>query len=564
MSVNASPSLVISPSNPKINGTGNLGRQCAEYHPSLWNDYFLKYASDSLEVDDEMKKTIETLKEEVRKMLVSMKESIKKAEAIESIQCLGLSYHFETEIDEMLKQIHYHYVENNEITHIEDLHSLALLFKLLRQHGYPVPADVFNKFKDEKGNFRETLTSDVEGMITLYETCYLSIHGEDILDQALTFTTNHLRSITIESNPFLAAKLNNVLKQCPYRGTPRLEARKYISIYHLHPSCIEVLLTLAKLDFNALQKLHQKEIGNICKWWNSLDVPRNLPYVRDRIVETYFWGLAVYFEPQYSQGRSIMTKLISFLTFLDDTYDVYGTIDELELFTSAIERWDISCLDDLPGYMKLIYKELLKFYDEIDEDMRKEGRSYDIDYILKDLKGIVQCYMTEARWFQRNYIPTTEEYFNLSMITASHTLLSMSSFICMGNIVTEDIFKWAQNQPKIIKAASVIARFSNDIVSREFELKIENETSNVECYMRDHGVSRQEAVDELRKIIKSAWKDMNEECLRPTQVPMPYLIRVLNLARFMEVLYKEDDSITHSGATMKENLTLLFVDPVPM
>ncbi|KAI9081569.1 hypothetical protein K1719_036455 [Acacia pycnantha] len=555
---------IIAPSNTEIKATSKLGRQCADYHPSLWNDYFLKYASDSLEVDDEMKKTIETLKEEVRKILVSMKEPIKKAEVIEPIQCLGLSYHFEPEIDEMLKQIHNHYVENNEITHIEDLHSLALLFKLLRQHGYPVPADVFNKFKDETGNFRETLTLDVEGMITLHETCYLSIHGEDILDQALTFTTNHLRSITIESNPFLAAKLNNVLKQCPYRGTPRLEARKYISIYHLHPSCIEVLLTLAKLDFNALQKLHQKEIGNICKWWNSLDVPRNLPYVRDRIVEYYFWGLAAYFEPQYSQGRSIMPKLISFLTFFDDTYDVYGTIDELERFTSAIERWDISCLDDLPGYMKLIYKELLKFYDEIDEDMRKEGRSYNIDYIIKDLKGIVQGYMTEARWFHRNYIPTTEEYFNISMITTCHTSMSMSSFICMGNIVTEDIFKWAQNQPKIIKAASVIARFSNDIVSREFELKIENETSIVECYMRDHGVSRQEAVDELRKIIKSAWKDMNEECLRPTQVPMPYLIRVLNLARFMEVLYKEDDSITHSGATMKENLTLLFVDPVPI
>ena len=70
-----------------------------------------------------------------------------------------------------------------------------------------------------------------------------------------------------------------------------------------------------------------------------MDVPRNLPYVRDRIVENYFWGLAAYFEPQYSKGRSIMTKLISFLTFFDDTYDVYGTIDELELLTSAIERF---------------------------------------------------------------------------------------------------------------------------------------------------------------------------------------------------------------------------------
>ena len=34
-----------------------------------------------------------------------------------------------------------------------------------------------------------------------------------------------------------------------------------------------------------------------------------------------------------------MTKLIVILTIIDDTYDAYGTIDELELFTKAIERF---------------------------------------------------------------------------------------------------------------------------------------------------------------------------------------------------------------------------------
>ncbi|XP_054816958.1 (+)-gamma-cadinene synthase-like [Prosopis cineraria] len=203
MSIVASSSLLVSPSNPKTNATSKLDRQSADFHPCLWNDYFLQYASDDLEVGDEMKKNIETLKEEVREMLISTMETpLKKAEVVESIQCLGLSYHFELEIDQILKQIQNDCVENNEITLTGDLHSLALLFKLLRQHGYLVSP----------------------------------------------------------------AKLKYVLKQCPYRGIQRLEARKYISIYHLHPSYNEVLLTLAKLDFNALQKLHRKEFGNICKW----------------------------------------------------------------------------------------------------------------------------------------------------------------------------------------------------------------------------------------------------------------------------------------------------------
>ena len=125
--------------------------------------------------------------------------------------------------------------------------------------------DMFNKFKDEQGNFGEKIATDVEGMLSLYEASHLSIHGDDILDEALAFTSNRLRSVTIESNPFLEAKLQQSLKLCPYMGLPRIEARKFISIYHLHPSCDEVLLMLAKLDFNMLQKLYQKEFANLCK-----------------------------------------------------------------------------------------------------------------------------------------------------------------------------------------------------------------------------------------------------------------------------------------------------------
>jgi hypothetical protein len=56
------------------------------------------------------------------------------------------------------------------------------------------------------------------------------------------------------------------------------------------------------------------------------------------MAESCFWALAVYFEPQYSTIRKIMMKIIITMTVVDDTYDAYGTIDELELFTKAIER----------------------------------------------------------------------------------------------------------------------------------------------------------------------------------------------------------------------------------
>jgi (-)-germacrene D synthase len=124
---------------------------------------------------------------------------------------------------------------------------------------------VFNKFKDEQRNFNEKLTTDVEGMLSLYEASHMMIHGEDILEEALSFTSTHLESIATQLSPFLATQVKYSLRQALHKNLPRLEARRYISIYEQDPSHDEILLTLAKLDFNLLQSLHQKEFGNVSK-----------------------------------------------------------------------------------------------------------------------------------------------------------------------------------------------------------------------------------------------------------------------------------------------------------
>jgi hypothetical protein len=83
-------------------------------------------------------------------------------------------------------------------------------------------------------------------------------------------------------------------------------------------------------------------VFGLYRWWKALDVPSKLPFARDRIVESCFWGLGVCFEPQFYTARKFVTKLIAILTVVDDAYDAYGTIDELELFTEAIERSELA------------------------------------------------------------------------------------------------------------------------------------------------------------------------------------------------------------------------------
>ena len=86
--------------------------------------------------------------------------------------------------------------------------------------------------------------------------------------------------------------------------------------------------------------------------------------------------------------------------------------------------------------------------------------------------------------------------------------------------------------------------------------------SAVECYRKQHGTTEEEAIVELYKQVTYAWKDMNAECLCPTKVPMPLLVRVLNLARVINVLYKDEDGYTHSGTMAKNFVTSVLFDSV--
>jgi (-)-germacrene D synthase len=45
---------------------------------------------------------------------------------------------------------------------------------------------------------------------------------------------------------------------------------------------------------------------------------------------------------------------------------------------------------------------------------------------------------------------------------------------------------------------------------------------------------------------------------------MPFLTRILNLSRFMDVVYKDKDNFTHPEGEMKKFIKALLVDPVPI
>ncbi|XP_060191001.1 sesquiterpene synthase 15b-like isoform X2 [Lycium barbarum] len=510
-----------------------ITRRSDNHHPTIWGDHFLAYAHLSGATEWE-KREHEDLKEEVRKMLeMSPSKSLQKLDLINTIQLLGVAYHFENEIAESLSNFYTCYEEWISTVNESDLHAVALSFRLLRQQGYYVSSDVFKKFIDDQGNYKKTLVSDVPGLLSLYEAAQYRM------------------------------KVSNALKYPINKTIVRVATRKYISFYQEDKSCDEILLNFAKLDFNILQKMHKRELCDITRWWKELDLAKALPFARDRVVELYTWSLGVYFEPQYKIARNIITKVLCFISITDDIYDTYGTLHELTLLTNAIERWNIDATEQLPSYMKLFYNALLDVYSEVEKDLAKENKSFRVNYSIAAKKKLVRAYFKEAKWYHGNKVPTMEEYMKNGIQSSTSPCLATVSLLGMGNKATKEAYDWFASEPPILVASGITARLSNDIVSHEREIE-RGDVTGLECYMKEYGVTKEEANTDIRKIIENSWKDINRGCLKPTAVPRILLMPVLNLARMSEFAYTDEDAYTFSKNNFREAVSMVLVDPITL
>ncbi|KAL7250324.1 hypothetical protein ACSBR1_012349 [Camellia fascicularis] len=348
-------------------------RRSANYHPSIWDPKIIESINTPYTYELYGTK-LEELKQETRRVLESTRDHSSLLKLIDSMQRLGVSYHFVEEIEEAISD-HVNPIVNG------NLYTTALHFRLLRQHGYPINSDVFNKFKDGSGRFMDSLREDVEGLVSLYEATHLRMDGEDDFEEAYSFSTKHLNSSFGKMGIELGEQVKQSLEIPLHWRMPRLEARNSIDLCLMEDSKPSVLLKFAKLDYNLVQSVHQQEVQELSKWWRDLGFKEKLKFSRDRLMENYLWAMGIVFEPQFSKCRKGLTKFVCILTAIDDMYDIYGSLDELEHFTDAVNRWDLKAMEELPEYMKICYLAMFNFGNEIAYDVLKNHGLDVLSYI---------------------------------------------------------------------------------------------------------------------------------------------------------------------------------------
>ncbi|KAJ4703292.1 Terpene synthase [Melia azedarach] len=539
-------------------------RQPHSYKPNIWR-YDVIQSLQSKYKEEGYRRQAEKLVDDVKLLfLAAADEVLPKLQLVDRIGKLGLSYLFQEEIRGALDTISS--IKNGSPCLEGDLYATALCFKLLRQYGYEVSQDVFIGFMDEKGTFSSAnkCTDDIKGLIELFEASHLVLEGENILEEAKVFSKATLKDIYPTLNSELGEKVAKVLELPSHWRVQWFEVRWHINSYENEKHNNQILLELAKLNFNIVQATLQNDLREVSRWWRNLGLIENLNFSRDRLVESYMCAVGLAYEPKHSCFRKWLTKVVIFILVIDDIYDIYGSLEELQQFTNAVERWDSREIENLPECMKICFQALYETANEMANEIQKE-KGWNIKvlpHLRKVWADFCKALFLEAKWHHNGYTPSLEEYLSNAWISSSGALLSAHSFFSIMSEVTEETADFLGPNQDLVYNSSLIIRLCNDLGTSAAELERGDVASSILCCMMEMNISEEKARNHIKGVISNTWTKLNGQCFNQSPLFQSFVNITTKFARVAHSLYQYGDGFGVQDRDTKKHILSLLIEPL--
>ncbi|KAL4294089.1 hypothetical protein AHAS_Ahas18G0193200 [Arachis hypogaea] len=278
------------------------------------------------------------------------------------------------------------------------------------------------------------------------------------------------------------------------------------------------------------------------RWWKRTYLAEKLSFARDRLMENFFWTVGVNFNPEFGSFRRAITKVNCFINTIDDMYETFGTLEDLELFTKAVERWDLS----------FVAFECLQ-----------NNEVYIVPYLRKSWADLCKAYFAEAKWYYSGYIPTLEEYLENGWRSSGSHVVFLHAYFTIPNALNKEELDSLKEYPNIIRLTSLFCRLVNDLGTYKREKETGDAPSSIQCYMNKSGASEAEACEHVRSIMNTLWKNINKET-HHSFLSQDFIDTILGLTRMVLTMYDHGDYHTFQDSEAKSGILSLIIQPIPL
>eukprot|EP00253_Pinus_taeda_P032146 PITA_32146 len=271
-------------------------------------------------------------------------------------------------------------------------------------------------------------------------------------------------------------------------------------------------------------------------------------------------------EPKHAAFRLNFVKMCHLITNLDDIYDTFGTMEELQLFTAAVKRWDPSATECLPKYMKGVYMVLYETVNEMAREAQKSQGRDTLNYVRQALEAYISSYLKEAEWITTGYLPTFQEYFENGKISSGHRIATLQPILTLDIPLPHHILQEIDFPSKFNDYACAILRLRGDTRCYQADSARGEEASCISCYMKENpGSTQEDALHHINGMIEDIIKKLNWELLKPDSIaPISSKKHSFEISRGFHHFYIYRDGYSVASTETKDLVIKTVLEPVPM
>nr|QWK52294.1 cytochrome P450 71A14 [Isatis tinctoria] len=210
----------------------------------------------------------------------------------------------------------------------------------------------------------------------------------------------------------------------------------------------------------------------------------------------------------------------------------------------------------------IVSKFILDVFKDFKREVESEGRSYSVNGTIEEFKRLVKSNLDLAKWAQIAHVPISfEDYMVVGEVEITMYATMAGILMDMGHIDTKEAYEWLKSRPKLIQSLSINGRLMNDMAGFEDDMSRGYVTTGINCYMKQYGVTKIEAYEELHKMRVENDRIVNEELLTTKDVPKRVLKEAINCTRMTNVAYSY--AFLFLKPLFKRTTTICELNPPP-
>ncbi|CAI0405041.1 unnamed protein product [Linum tenue] len=499
---------------------------------------------------------------------------------VDAVEGLGIDCHFAEEIKLALAHIYRSWQQGEEDIFLDPT-TCAMAFRILRLHGYPVSADAFHRFGEERfwSDTLEGYLKDERAVLELHKASKLIFPRESIMEHQQAWTRQFLAKLVEKDES--DNRVRNVLSY-PFRSDLEPVARKR-NIEQFRTESSRLLKSsfsctnfagndLAKLaveDFNSLQSSHRRELQHLMLWLEEKGLDE-MRLAKVRMGYCYFSAVATFSDADHSDARVLFSKHALLVSLVDDLFDMFGTHEEILNLVHLFERWDVNGPTSSQFSSELVETLYWAIHSTICENVEKafptQGRSvmnHIVELWVEMLKGMLK----EAEWSKTNTIPTLEEYSTNATITLGVGAFLVPALYLAGQKLSEEVVKGLKFQ-KLFRETSNCGRLLND--SRGYEREAAEGKPNAVLLRMKQGKggngAEEEAMEEVERSIENLTRQVLEMALDENdygQVPSEIRDMFWKSIQVFYLFYMKED-LYHASTKLVNVVESVINEPISL